>query len=248
MVSHTQAHTKVTDAHFDNLVATLAIAAALALFMLATNMTERYAATDTATAYQASKKIEGYMRPQAIAKAQQDMIHAPLKNPPMPEQKDLTVKMSAADAQLLKQRFEQAVALLHAKQYDYAIMALNEVIKIQPKLPAAYVNIGYAYLGLEQWDSAAIAFSKAIDLKLEQANAYYGLALALEGKEDYEGALGAMRSYIHLSTPEDPFLAKARSALWEWEEILGRVPGPQNPKQAKAPSPVAQGTSPPSAE
>jgi tetratricopeptide (TPR) repeat protein len=166
----------------------------------------------------------------------------------MPEQQDLTVRMSAADAQLVKQRFEQAVALLHAKQYDYAVMALNQVIELQPKLPEAYVNIGYAYLGLEQWEPAIVAFSKAIDLHLQQANAYYGLALAFEGNEDYEGALGAMRSYIHLSTPDDPFLAKARSALWEWEEILGRVPGPRNPNKDATTSTVAEGTSPQSAE
>ena len=42
--------------------------------------------------------------------------------------------------------------------------------------------------------------------------------------EDYEGALGAMRSYIHLSPPNDPFLAKARAAIWEWETKLGREP------------------------
>jgi len=47
----------------------------------------------------------------------------------------------------------------------------------------------------------------------------------LEGLKDYEAALGAMRAYIHLSIPSDPFLAKARSALWEWEARLGRISG-----------------------
>ncbi len=230
--------------YFDNLQAILTLAAALSLMGLAADITGRYANVE-ATAYTASKNVVGYVRPQAPP-AEQDMFHAPFKNAVVPKTGDLKVSMSPEDAQLLKQRFEQAVALLHARQYDYAIMALNQVVELQPKLPEAYVNLGYAYLGLEDWDTAVMAFSRASDLKPDQANAYYGLALALEGNEDYEGALGAMRSYIHLSTPQDPFLAKARSALWEWEEILGRVKGPRNPKQDEASA--SEGSAPESAE
>lgn len=233
------------DQQFNNLVAILAMAAALALLALASDITGHYASMG-GSAYQASKQVVGYARPQT--QSAEDMAHAAFKNPPMPKTGDLSVHMSPQDAQLLKQRFDQAVALLHAKQYDYAVMALNQVIELQPKLPEAYVNIGFAYLGLEQWDTAARAFTKASDLKPEQANAYYGLALAFEGNEDYEAALGAMRTYIHLSTPQDPFLAKARSALWEWEELLGRVKGPRNPKQGEKPSPVVEESSPKSAE
>jgi hypothetical protein len=32
-----------------------------------------------------------------------------------------------------------------------------------------------------------------------------------------------MRTYIHLSRPDDAHLVKARAALWEWEAQLGRV-------------------------
>lgn len=234
--------TKVQKGQYDNLVTILAIAAVLALTSLAANVTDRYARIGT-SAYQASKKIVGYVRPQATAQAAQEDIHAAFRNTTMPETGDLKVTMSPEDAHLLKQRFEQAVALLHAKQYDYAVMALNQVIELQPKLPEAYVNIGYAYLGLEQWDTAISAFTKASNLKPDQANAYYGLALALEGKKEYETALGAMRSYIHLSTPDDPFLAKARSALWEWEQILGRIPAPgQNPKAEEHPTIATEGS------
>jgi len=122
-------------------------------------------------------------------------------------------------------RFDQGVALLHAKQYEFAVQALDKVIALSPGLPEAYVNMGFALLGLKQYESAGNAFNKATELKVEQANAYWGLALALEGLEDYEAALGAMRSFIHLTTPNDPFLAKARSALWEWEARLGRISG-----------------------
>jgi tetratricopeptide (TPR) repeat protein len=125
----------------------------------------------------------------------------------------------------VKERFEQGVSLLHAKRYDYAITALDAVLAMAPNMPEAYVNMGYAFLGLKEFGPARGAFEKAIDLKLDQVNAYYGLAIAYEGQGDLEAALGAMRSYIHLSKPDDPFLPKARAALWEWQAQLGRIEG-----------------------
>jgi tetratricopeptide (TPR) repeat protein len=123
----------------------------------------------------------------------------------------------------LKQRFEQGVIMLHAKQYDHAITALHRVLELAPRMPEAHVNMGYALLGLERPEAAAGFFAAAIELKPDQANAYYGLALASEAREDYAMALGAMRSYLHLSPASDErHRARARSALWEWEEKLGR--------------------------
>ncbi len=123
-------------------------------------------------------------------------------------------------------RFDQGVALLHAKQFEYAETALSRVVELAPNLPEGFVNLGFAILEQKRYEEAGELFNTAINLRPEQANAYWGLALALEGLKDLEGALGAMRSYIHLSTiPNDPFLPKARSALWEWEAQLGRIPG-----------------------
>ena len=142
----------------------------------------------------------------------------------------------------ITERFQQAVAMLHAKQYDYAITALDAVLEMSPDMPEAYVNMGYAFIGLEEYGPATKAFERAIDLRLNQYNAYYGMAVALEGLGEYEAALGAMRSYIHLAPPDDPYITKARAALWEWEAQLGRVPGVQpapegvEPDSIKSPS------------
>lgn len=133
----------------------------------------------------------------------------------------------------LRQRFEQAVVMLHAKQYDHAVTALHRVLELSPAMPEAHVNMGFALLGLRQTQAARSFFQSAIDLRPEQANAYYGLALAEEMREDYELALGAMRSYLHLSPADDPHRTKARSALWEWEQKLGRLPpSPALPEQS----------------
>lgn len=124
-------------------------------------------------------------------------------------------------------RFEQAVAMLHAKQYEFAVTALHRVIELSPNMPEAHVNMGFALLGLNQYKAAGDFFANAIRLNAYQGNAYWGLAVALEKLGDKEAALGAMRSYIHLAPPDDVYVKKARSAIWEWGEELKRGPLPE---------------------
>jgi len=139
----------------------------------------------------------------------------------------------AAREKEITKRFQEAVMMLHAKQYDYAITALHRVIELSPRMPEAYVNMGFALLGLKKYKAAGDFFNAAINIRPYQANAYWGLAVSLEGRKDLEGALGAMRTYIHLA-PSDPnaqdYVRRARSAIWEWETRLKR--GPLPPEQA----------------
>lgn len=132
--------------------------------------------------------------------------------------------------QELRQRFEQAVVMLHAKQYEHAVTALHRVLEIAPRMPEAHANMGYALLGLQRPDAARGFFEAAVELNPRQANAYYGMALASEAMKDYEMALGAMRTYLHFAPAQDPYRARARSALWEWEEKLGRHAPPSAPQ------------------
>ena len=130
-------------------------------------------------------------------------------------------------------RFKQAVAMLHAKQYQHATTALHRVLELAPNMPEAHVNMGFAMIGLQHYAAARNSFNTAINLRPTQINAYYGLAEALAGQNDLEGALGAMRSYIHRSSPDNPFVRKARVALGKWEKVLGRKPGNKIPKNEK---------------
>ncbi len=121
----------------------------------------------------------------------------------------------------LRQRFDSAVLLLHAKEYDRAAAALARVLELAPQLPEAHVNMGFALLGLGRPAAARNFFEAAMTLNAAQANAYYGLALAYESLGDLELALGAMRSYLHLARDEnETHVRRARSALWEWETRL----------------------------
>jgi tetratricopeptide (TPR) repeat protein len=120
-------------------------------------------------------------------------------------------------------RFREGASLLAAKQYETAANALHRVLELAPDMPEAHVNMGYAMIGMQRFAVARDFFETAINLRPDQTNAYYGLALALEGLNDYAGALGAMRSYVHLSKSDDPFVRRANAAIWEWDEALKKA-------------------------
>lgn len=110
-------------------------------------------------------------------------------------------------------RFEQGVAMLQAGRHDEAATAFHRVLQLAPDMPEAHVNMGFAMLGIKDYKVALDFFDGAIELRTDQLNAYYGLALAYEGVGNIEGAIGAMRTYQHLTAPDDPFMPEAMRRL-----------------------------------
>ena len=139
-----------------------------------------------------------------------DFLHAPqpvAAPPAMPHEAEV------------RRLFDAAVVMLHAKRHEEAATALHRVLTYAPRMPEAHVNMGYAMLGLQRLKEASDFFEGATALAPMQANAYYGLALVHEARGDLAAATGAMRSYLHLARDERPeHLARARAALWEWEQ------------------------------
>jgi Flp pilus assembly protein TadD len=131
---------------------------------------------------------------------------------------DAAPAQKPADDSSVKRHFDWAVTQLRTGHFQQAIDGFRAVLEHSPAMPEAYINTGFAQIELQQYDQAVQSFQTAADLRPGQVNAYWGLALSLEGLCDIPGAIGAMRTYIHLSSPDDPFLAKARAALWEWEQ------------------------------
>ena len=119
---------------------------------------------------------------------------------------------------LLQTTFNQGVMMLHAKQYELAITAFHKVIEIAPEMPEAYNNIGYALLGMESYQAAQDFFNSAIELNVNLLSAYFGLALTYAAQENYPLAIGAMETYRHRTTDEDPYLQQAYDHLQAWRE------------------------------
>ncbi|HZW12611.1 MAG TPA: cbb3-type cytochrome c oxidase subunit I [Noviherbaspirillum sp.] len=151
-------------------------------------------------------------------------------------------KIAGAAAHVVQKRkeeiarqFAEGVAMLNARDYNAAASALHRVLELEPQMPEAHVNMGFAMIGLKKYEMARDFFEVAINLRTAQMNAYYGLAVALEKTGDLEGALGAMRTYVHRSNPEDPFVRKANAAIWEWESVLAETRKTKNQKTASIP-------------
>ena len=124
-----------------------------------------------------------------------------------------------AEDELLQRHFDWATEQLRTGNFEQAINGFRAVMEQAPTMPEAWINTGFAQVELKQYEQAAQSFQTAIDLRPAQVNAYWGLAVSLEGLCDLPGAIGAMRTYVHLANDDDPFVRKARSALWEWEQI-----------------------------
>ncbi|MEH6824170.1 MAG: tetratricopeptide repeat protein [Motiliproteus sp.] len=128
--------------------------------------------------------------------------------------------VASARQQQVRVLFEHGANLLRQGQYPQARKVLEMLIESVPKLPEAYVNLGFVLYELGEVRSSVNAFTYASQLNPYQSNAYYGAALGYERLLDYEAAMGHMRSFIHLSQADNAFLPKARAALWEWEQII----------------------------
>jgi cytochrome c-type biogenesis protein CcmH/NrfG len=131
-------------------------------------------------------------------------------------------------------RFEQGVTMLRAGEFEYAMTAFHRVLLLDPQMPEAHANLGFALIGLGEFAAARDFFQSALALRDTQTNAYFGLAEAYEGLGDIEMALGAMRTFSHLAAPDDRFRIRAESAIWEWEAKLATSRGDPSASPGKA--------------
>jgi thiol-disulfide isomerase/thioredoxin len=116
--------------------------------------------------------------------------------------------------------FRSGVQHLERGETAPAVAAFEKALALRPEIVEARVNLGYALLGVSMDAAAEKAFRTAIEQRPRQVNAYFGLAESLESRNDMAGALGAMRTYVHLSAPDDPYRRRAMAAIWEWETAL----------------------------
>lgn len=120
----------------------------------------------------------------------------------------------------VRQRFAQGVAMLQLREYSHAITAFHRVLALDPKIPEAHVNMGFAYLGLVDHVGAQRFFEGALALAPQTANAHYGLALTQAAQGRLPAAVDAMRRYLAFAAADDPFRGQGEARL---AEMMGRL-------------------------
>ena len=178
---------------FQHLITTTAMAALLVIVVSVSNLADDFSLRPLIPVADREVAANPYTQPQGHARE---------------------ARLEEADA-----RFNQAVMMLHAKRYDMAVKALHRVLELTPLMPEAHSNMGYALLGTGEYKIAYDFFSTAVELRSMFPNAYYGMALALEGLGEYEGAVGAMRTYLHLTT-EQNYRDKAEAYMADWRALI----------------------------
>ncbi len=95
------------------------------------------------------------------------------------------------------------------KQYDQAIQAYREALRIQPEHANAWYNLGIAYNHLKQYDQAIQAYREALRIQPEDASAWYNLGNAYVKLDQYDQAIQAYREALRIR----PEYAKAWNNL-----------------------------------
>lgn len=134
-----------------------------------------------------------------------------------PQHDETEARQDHPEVTLIDEYFKSGLSHMQNKNYPQAVLAWNQLLLLNDSIPEVHVNQGFSLFEMGHIEPASRHFERALELNNYQVNAYYGLAICYEKMEDMEAAMGAMRSFIHLAEESDPFIRKARSALWEWE-------------------------------
>ena len=98
--------------------------------------------------------------------------------------------------------FQLGVKMMEAAEYEKAVRAYREVLRLKPGESAAWSNLGAAHNELQQYDKALAACQEAIRLKPDLAEAWSILGNAYVGLHEVDKAIPAYREAIRLK-PDD---------------------------------------------
>jgi tetratricopeptide (TPR) repeat protein len=92
-----------------------------------------------------------------------------------------------------KSFFDQGQSHAKKKNWNLAVAAYQQAVKLEPKFPEAWNNMGYCYRRLKQYDKALEAYRQALALKPDFAYAheytgrtYLGMGNKDAARREYE--------------------------------------------------------------
>src|SRR6266849_6204551 len=113
----------------------------------------------------------------------------------------------------------EALLEMEDDRYREAIPRLEEVLKQEPNMPLANLQLGRAWSGLESYDKALPWLRKAVELTPESGRAHFELGAALAETKDWAGAASQLEAaLIHIPDSDEMHFDLAAAY-----EHLGRI-------------------------
>jgi Flp pilus assembly protein TadD len=94
--------------------------------------------------------------------------------------------------------FQLGYQLMQANEYEKAVTAFREVVRLKPGETSGWYNLGVAYDSLQRDDEAKRAYEEAIRLEPDNANAWGNLGVADVHLRQYAEAIHAIQEAIRL--------------------------------------------------
>ena len=98
--------------------------------------------------------------------------------------------------------FRRGVTLCQAGDFEGAVAAWRDVLRLQPDNAYALANTGIVFTEQGKWNDAREAFMRVLEIQPDNAEAHYGLGMADAQLGNYAGAVAAWENTLRLQ-PEN---------------------------------------------
>jgi tetratricopeptide (TPR) repeat protein len=110
-------------------------------------------------------------------------------------------KIKTPDSQVLSW-FQLGLQMRETAEYEKAVRAFSEVVRLAPGESAGWNNLGSVYAALNQYDKALPTFQEAVRLNPDNVEARDNLGVAYAHLQQYEKAISAALEAVRLK-PDD---------------------------------------------
>ena len=112
--------------------------------------------------------------------------------------------VSAQHSEILLRHYQQAETFANQQRFDEARQEYQQVIKLDPMLPQAYLGLGNIYLAQFKFDLALETYTRAIDLRLQSLEIYCNRGIVYTKQGKYERAVADFQQALTINTNYTP--------------------------------------------
>lgn len=118
--------------------------------------------------------------------------------------------------------FKLGVSLNDAKQWEEAMPAFQQAIRLKPDYAEAHYKLGVAFFNLDRFEDAIERFKAAIRFKKDYADAYFNLGMSLFKLERWQEAIDVYQRELPYNS-KDPDLYYAIALAYDYLEQIKKA-------------------------